>query len=104
MYNKYINKLSYNLSSQKPEIKYGYFNKDKTFILSNTVSKQDIWNENKIYYVPTFGGVCRISNNFKEVMAFALLGYCTFYKIPNNVPSCTGAEKSVVMGKITYPI
>lgn len=45
-----------------------------------------------------------ISNNFKEVMAFALLGYCTFYKIPNNVPSCTGAEKSVVMGKITYPI
>ena len=44
-----------------------------------------------------------ISNNYKEVMAFALLGYCTFYNIPNNVPSCTGAEKSVVMGKITCP-
>lgn len=43
-----------------------------------------------------------ISNNFKEVMAFALLGYCTFYKIPNNVPSCTGAEKRVVMGQISY--
>lgn len=43
-----------------------------------------------------------ISNNFKEVMAFALLGYCTYYKIPNNVPSCTGAEKSVVLGKISY--
>lgn len=43
-----------------------------------------------------------ISNNFKEVMAFALLGYCTFYKIPNNVPSCTGAEKKVVMGQISY--
>ena len=41
-----------------------------------------------------------ISNNFKEVMAFALLGYCTYYGIPNNVPSCTGAEKRVVMGKI----
>ena len=40
-----------------------------------------------------------ISNNFKEVMAFALLGYCKFYNIPNNVPSCTGAEKSVVLGK-----
>ena len=43
-----------------------------------------------------------ISNNFKEVMAFALLGYCTFYKIPNNVPSCTGAVQPVVMGQISY--
>lgn len=43
-----------------------------------------------------------ISNNYKEAMAFALLGYCTYYKIPNNVPSCTGADKSVVIGKICY--
>ena len=43
-----------------------------------------------------------ISNNFKEVMAFALLGYCTYYKIPNNVPSCTGAKKKVIMGQISY--
>lgn len=42
-----------------------------------------------------------ISNNFKEIMAFALLGYCTYYKIPNNLPCCTGAVKRVVMGKIT---
>ena len=42
-----------------------------------------------------------ISNNFKEVMAFALLGYCTYYAIPNNLPCCTGAKKRVVMGKIT---
>lgn len=42
-----------------------------------------------------------ISNNFKEVMAFALLGYCTFYNIPNNLPCCTGADKRVVMGKLT---
>lgn len=42
-----------------------------------------------------------ISNNFKEVIAFALLGYCTYYGIPNNVPSCTGAKKRVVLGKIT---
>ena len=40
-----------------------------------------------------------ISNNFKEVMAFALLGYCKYYNIPNNVPSCTGANQSVVLGK-----
>ena len=44
-----------------------------------------------------------ISNNFKEVMAFALLGYCTFYRIPNNLPSCTGAKKEVIMGQISYP-
>ena len=43
-----------------------------------------------------------ISNNFKEVMAFALLGYCNYYNIPNNLPSCTGASKRVVMGKVTY--
>lgn len=43
-----------------------------------------------------------ISNNFKEIMAFALLGYCTFYGIPNNLPCCTGARKRVVMGKISY--
>ncbi|MBQ3310866.1 anhydro-N-acetylmuramic acid kinase [bacterium] len=43
-----------------------------------------------------------ISNNFKEVMAFALLGYCTYYKIPNNVPSCTGASQPVIMGQISY--
>lgn len=43
-----------------------------------------------------------ISNNFKEVMAFALLGYCTYYGIPNNLPCCTGAKKRVVMGKLTF--
>ena len=44
-----------------------------------------------------------ISNNFKEVMAFALLGYCTYYRRPNNLPSCTGAKKRVIMGQISYP-
>ena len=43
-----------------------------------------------------------ISNNFKEVMAFALLGYCNYYGIPNNLPCCTGAEKRVDLGKVTY--
>lgn len=42
-----------------------------------------------------------ISNNFKEVMAFAILGYCTYYGIPNNLPSCTGAKSRTVLGKIT---
>ncbi len=39
-----------------------------------------------------------ISNNFKEVMAFALLGYCTYYGIPNNLPCCTGAKKTCCYG------
>ncbi len=42
-----------------------------------------------------------ISNNYKEVMAFALLGYCTYYGIANNLPCCTGADKRVVLGKVT---
>ena len=41
-----------------------------------------------------------ISNNFKEVMAFALLGYCNYYGIPCNLPSCTSASKRVVLGKV----
>ena len=44
-----------------------------------------------------------ISSNYKEAMAFALLGYCTYYGIPNNLPQCTGASKRVVLGKFTYP-
>ncbi len=42
-----------------------------------------------------------ISNNFKETAAFALLGYCNYYNIPNNLPSCTGAERRVVLGKVS---
>lgn len=58
-------------------------------------------------YLPTYIDLktCEdygISNNFKEVMAFALLGYCTYYGISNNLPCCTGAKKRVVMGKLTY--
>lgn len=42
-----------------------------------------------------------ISNNFKETMAFALLAYCNYYGIKSNLPSCTGAQKRVVLGKVT---
>ena len=42
-----------------------------------------------------------ISNNFKDIMSFALLGYCNYYGITNNLPNCTGAEKRVILGKIT---
>ncbi len=35
-----------------------------------------------------------------EATAFAVMAYCTIHGIPNNLPSITGAETSVVMGKI----
>lgn len=43
-----------------------------------------------------------IPNKLKEALAFAYLGYFTINREPNNVPSCTGADKPVVMGKISY--
>lgn len=43
-----------------------------------------------------------ISNKFKEAIAFALLAYTSYYRIPNNLPSCTGAKQNVVLGKVTY--
>lgn len=43
-----------------------------------------------------------IDNKFKETIAFALLGFCTIKKIPNNLPFCTGAQKKVIMGVVSY--
>ncbi len=43
-----------------------------------------------------------IPNKLKEAVAFAYLGYYTIKRQPNNVPSCTGAEMPVVMGKISF--
>ncbi len=41
-----------------------------------------------------------ISGEAKEAIAFALLGYATLSGVPNNVPSATGACRSVLLGKI----
>ena len=43
-----------------------------------------------------------IPNKLKECIAFAYLGYETYLKRPNNIPSCTGASSPVIMGKISY--
>jgi anhydro-N-acetylmuramic acid kinase len=37
----------------------------------------------------------------KEAVAFALLGWLTWHGLPGNVPSATGAERGVVLGKVT---
>lgn len=39
-----------------------------------------------------------IQDKFKEAIAFAILGYCTENNITNNLPSCTGATKKIIMG------
>ncbi len=50
----------------------------------------------KIYSIHSFG----ISPNAKEAIAFAILANETISENPNNVPSATGANEPVVMGKI----
>jgi anhydro-N-acetylmuramic acid kinase len=37
----------------------------------------------------------------KEAAAFALLGWLTWHGMPSNIPSATGATRSVVLGKVT---
>ena len=37
---------------------------------------------------------------YKEAMLFALLGYTCYLRKPNNIPSCTGAKKKVILGKM----
>jgi anhydro-N-acetylmuramic acid kinase len=39
----------------------------------------------------------------KEAVAFALLGWLNWQRLPGNVPSATGAARSVVLGKLTLP-
>ncbi|HEY9733795.1 MAG TPA: anhydro-N-acetylmuramic acid kinase [Drouetiella sp.] len=46
---------------------------------------------------------CGISTKFKESLLFALLAYTTYHGIPNSVPACTGASKSVCLGKLSLP-
>jgi anhydro-N-acetylmuramic acid kinase len=38
----------------------------------------------------------------KEAAAFALLGWLTWHSLPSNIPSATGARRSVVLGKVTF--
>jgi anhydro-N-acetylmuramic acid kinase len=42
-----------------------------------------------------------VPSDAKEAIAFALLGAATLDGVPSNVPSVTGARRSVVLGSIT---
>nr|WP_288294440.1 anhydro-N-acetylmuramic acid kinase AnmK [uncultured Granulicatella sp.] len=43
------------------------------------------------------------SSEAKEALAFVILGNQAYHRSPSNVPSATGAKKSVILGQITYP-
>ncbi|WP_242260997.1 anhydro-N-acetylmuramic acid kinase AnmK [Bacillus cereus group sp. BfR-BA-01453] len=43
------------------------------------------------------------SSEAKEAIAFAILANETYHRNPSNVPSATGAKKTVVLGNVTYP-
>ncbi len=39
----------------------------------------------------------------KEAVAFAILAYQTWRRVPSNIPAATGAKRAAVLGKISYP-
>jgi anhydro-N-acetylmuramic acid kinase len=52
--------------------------------------------KSKILFTDYFG----INSDAKEAVSFAILAYAAIKGITNNVPSATGAEKTVILGKI----
>jgi anhydro-N-acetylmuramic acid kinase len=38
----------------------------------------------------------------KEAVAFALLAYQTWRRLPSNIPSATGAQRPAILGKVSY--
>jgi anhydro-N-acetylmuramic acid kinase len=45
-----------------------------------------------------------ISGDAKEAVAFAIFANNLIHGIPNNLPSATGADKPVIMGKLAFPL
>ena len=43
-----------------------------------------------------------IPSEAKEAVAFALLAYQTWNRLPSNIPSATGAKRAVILGKVSY--
>lgn len=43
-----------------------------------------------------------IPGQAKEAVAFALLGWLTWNRLPGNIPAATGASREVILGKVTF--
>jgi anhydro-N-acetylmuramic acid kinase len=52
----------------------------------------------KVHTTDEFG----VPSQAKEAMAFALLAYQTWRRVPSNIPSATGAQRPAILGKISY--
>jgi anhydro-N-acetylmuramic acid kinase len=50
-----------------------------------------------------FSDEFRLPSAAKEAVAFAVLAHETWHRRPSNVKSATGAKRSAVLGKISYP-
>jgi anhydro-N-acetylmuramic acid kinase len=66
--------------------------------LMKLLSKEAGRLELKLRHSDEFG----VPSQAKEALAFALLAYLTWHRQPGNVPSATGAQRPVVLGKISY--
>lgn len=44
-----------------------------------------------------------VPSQYKEAIAFAMLGYARYYGLPSNVPDCTGAEALLSLGGMWLP-
>lgn len=68
----------------------------------NAAIMQDLadgWGAGRVLTTDALG----VPSQTKEAIAFALLGAATLDGLPSNIPSATGASRSVVLGSITAP-
>ncbi len=90
-------------------------NSYKAFVLSKTnldeivIGGGGAFNKTMLKLIENYTGIdvkthndFGIDDKFKEAIAFAMLGFCTLNNTPNNLPSCTGAKKSVIMGVVSH--
>jgi anhydro-N-acetylmuramic acid kinase len=72
----------------------GSMNKTLMTMLEQEVSRLGL----KLQRTDDFG----IPAQAKEAVAFALLAYQTWHRLPGNIPSATGARRPAVLGKVSY--